>query len=128
MHRTGATFADAATEFLRYVAESRQRDPVTVGDYRGVINGYLLEAFGDRPLESITPDEIERYRDRLLTEGRLSNRTIVRHLTVLHGIFKRAKRAFGLAENPASAELVERPRWSTPVSSTPTTGRRSNCS
>jgi integrase len=34
----------------------------------------------------------------------------VRHLTVLNGIFKRAKRAYGLADNPASADLVERPR------------------
>jgi integrase len=35
---------------------------------------------------------------------------IVRHLTVLHGIFKRAKRAYGLERNPASADLVERPK------------------
>jgi integrase len=28
---------------------------------------------------------------------------------VLHGIFRRAKRAYGLAENPAAADLVERP-------------------
>jgi len=40
----------------------------------------------------------------------LSNRVIVRHLTVLHGIFKRAKRAYGLERNPASADLVERPQ------------------
>jgi integrase len=31
-------------------------------------------------------------------------------LTVLHGIFKRAKRVYGLRENPASADLVERPK------------------
>jgi hypothetical protein len=35
---------------------------------------------------------------------------IVRHLTVLHGIFKRAKRVWGLASNPTSADLVERPK------------------
>ena len=29
---------------------------------------------------------------------------------MLHGIFKRAKRVWGLASNPASAELVERPK------------------
>ncbi len=42
----------------------------------------------------------------------MSNRTIVRHLTVLHGIFKRARRVWQLPSNPASAELVERPRVS----------------
>jgi integrase len=108
---SGATFADAAREYLRYVGEVRQIDAATLADYRGVIDGYLMDAFGaGAALESITPETIERYRDRLLDAGKLSNRTIVRHLTVLHGIFKRAKRAFGLRENPATAELVERPR------------------
>lgn len=46
----------------------------------------------------------------MIAEGRLSNRVIVRHLTVLHGIFKRAARVWGLNRNPASADLVERPR------------------
>lgn len=107
----GATFGDAAAEYLRYVGEVRQIDPSTLADYRGVIDGYLLKEFGaDTPLDTITPEPIEAYRDRLMAAGRLSNRTIVRHLTVLHGIFKRAARAFGLVGNPASAELVERPR------------------
>jgi site-specific recombinase XerD len=53
---------------------------------------------------------VEAYNERLIAEGRLSNCVIVRHLTVLHGIFKRAGRVWGLARNPASADLVERPR------------------
>lgn len=110
MHSTGVTFADAAAEFLRFVSESRQRDAVTVRDYKGVIEGYLLPTFGEQALDAITADAIEAYRDRLLFDGRLSARTIVRHLTVLHGIFKRAKRVYGLSHNPAAAELVERPQ------------------
>lgn len=105
----GVTFADAAAEFLRYVANVRQREPGTVGDYRSVIDGYLLAAFGARQVDEITADMIDAYKERLLAEGRLSNRTIVRHLTVLHGIFKRAARVWGLDRNPASADLVERP-------------------
>ena len=35
---------------------------------------------------------------------------VVRHLAVLHGIFKRAGRVWGLERNPASADLVERPK------------------
>jgi integrase len=107
---TGATFADAAAEFLRYVAEVRQIDAGTLADYRGVTEGYLEPEFGERPVETITPDDIDTYKERLLAEGRLSNRTIVRHLTVLHGIFKRAKRKWDLPSNPASADLVERPK------------------
>lgn len=114
--RTGATFRDAAAEFLRYVEDVRQIDADTVADYRGVIDGYLLEEFGDTPVEAVTADAIDAYKEKLLAgklpEGkrRLSNRTIVRHLTVLHGIFRRAKRVWGLKENPASADLVERPK------------------
>lgn len=49
-------------------------------------------------------------KERLIAEGKLSSRSIVRHLTVMHGIFKRAKRVWGLSENPAGADLVERPK------------------
>src|SRR5829696_1367503 len=107
MTKTGATFRDAAAEFIRYLEQNRQIDATTIKDYQGVIDGFLLAEFGDQPLEAITPDGIDAYKGCLLAEGRLSNRTIVRHLVVLHGVFKRAKRVYGLAENPASAELVE---------------------
>jgi integrase len=110
VRKTGATFADAAHEFLRYVEKVRQVDAVTVADYRGVVERHLLAEFGDQPLERVTPDAIDTYKERLIGEGKLSNRTIVRHLTVLHGIFKRAKRVWGLRDNPASADLVERPK------------------
>jgi integrase len=75
-----------------------------------VIDGYLNHEFGDQPIDAITPDLIDAYKERLIAEGRLSARVIVRHLTVLHGIFKRAARAYGLERNPASADLVERPQ------------------
>lgn len=105
-----ATFRDAAAEYLRYVGEVRKIDARTLDDYRGVVDRYLLEEFGDRPIEAITADDIDSYKEARIKEGKLSNRTIVRHLTVLHGIFKRAKRVWGLGENPASADLVERPK------------------
>jgi integrase len=106
----GVTFEDAAREYLRFVGDVRQIDAKTLGDYRGVVEGYLLEEFGPLQLETVTPDLVDAYKERLIAERKLSNRTIVRHLTVLHGIFKRAKRVWGLADNPASADLVERPK------------------
>jgi integrase len=126
MHKTGATFADAAAEYLRYIEVDRERDPATIRDYKGVVFGYLIPRFGEQPIESITHREIAAYRDALKEigkalrkmpegkeqrEGKLSNRTIVRHLTVLHSIFKRARQMWdGLPSNPAAAELVERPQ------------------
>ena len=107
---SGATFADAAIEYLRFVEQVRRIDSVTVKDYRGVIDGYLTPAFGDQPIDAITPDLIDAYKEKLIVEQPLSNQVIVRHLTVLHGVFKRAGRVWGLARNPAAADLVERPK------------------
>jgi integrase len=104
------TFEQASDEYLRYVEHVRQIDIATVKDYRGVIDGYLRAESGALLIDAITPDLIDAYKERLIAEGRLSARVIVRHLTVLHGIFKRAGRAYGLKRNPASADLVERPR------------------
>ncbi len=47
-------------------------------------------------------------RDELLATD-LSARTVVRHLTVAHGVFRYAMRRHGLTSNPASADLVDRP-------------------
>jgi integrase len=108
--QANVTFADAAAEYLRYVGDVRRIDSKTLADYRGVVEGYLLDEFGELALGAITPDLIDAYKERLIRAGKLSNRTIVRHLTVLNGIFKRAKRAYGLADNPAGADVVERPK------------------
>lgn len=54
MVRTGATFADAAAEFMRYAEHDRALKPSTLRGYRSIIDAYLLPAFGDRPVEQIT--------------------------------------------------------------------------
>ena len=59
--RTGATFADAAAEYLRYIEVDRGRKATTVQDYRSVIETHLLPAFGDMRLEDITAPMIERW-------------------------------------------------------------------
>lgn len=46
---TGATFADAAAEYLRYVEHDREPKPWTLRGYRSAINARLLPApHGDR--------------------------------------------------------------------------------
>jgi integrase len=95
--RSGATFADGAAEWLRFIEEDRARKPSTIADYRSALNVHLLQAFGDRPLESITREDIERWR-RDLTG--LSNRSKNKLLIQLHGIFRRAGTVYGLAANP----------------------------
>jgi integrase len=97
MLRTGATFADAAAEWLRFIEEDRARKPSTLNDYRSALKAHLLPAFGPEPLESITPEQIDAWR-RGLTG--LSNRSKNKLLIQLHGIFRRAQMVWGLEANP----------------------------
>ena len=100
--RTGATFADAAAEWLRYVEHDRKRRPSTVRDYRNTINGRLNPEFGGQPIEAIDSDRIDGWRAELVAAGGLSARTINKMLVILHGIFRRAMRVYGLPSNPVA--------------------------
>jgi hypothetical protein len=116
MVRTGATFAMAAEGWLRFVETDRQRKRSTVRGYRSIVRSRLLPAFGDRPLEQINAREIERWRSDLAAERRLANASINRFLIALHGIFERARRVWGLKENPLRDvdRQPARPRVDTP--------------
>ncbi len=107
MVQTGATFADAAAEWLRYVEHERACKPSTVADYTMMVDR-LNAPFGELRLEDITPQAIERWKSDAMTRRGLSARTVQKYLVVLHGIFKRAMRVYGLPRNPAAE--VERPR------------------
>ncbi len=98
MRSNHATFAAAAEEWLRFIAQDRERKPSTLRDYRSALNAHLLPAFGDRELESITVGDIESWRRSL--DGGLSNRTKNKLLIQLHGIFRRAQQVHGLDANP----------------------------
>jgi integrase len=99
MVRTGATFADAAAEWLRFIEEDRERKPSTIKDYRSVLNSHLLPAFGSMKLEEVTPAVIERWRRTL---AGLSSRSKNKLLVLLHGIFRRAQHVYGLSVNPVA--------------------------
>lgn len=104
---SGKTFGDAVAEWLRYTEVDRSRAESTVRDYRNTANGTLLPAFGkDTPLEAIDQDRLDAYRQRLLTEAKVSRRTVQKTMVLLHGIFKRARQLRWIRENPA--ENVER--------------------
>jgi integrase len=79
-----------------------------LSDYRSVRRA-LEEEFGaDTRVASISTEDIDDYRERMLGEGQLSRRTIQKNLVILHGILKRAKRKEWIAANPAEdAERVQ---------------------
>ena len=103
MVRTGATFADAAAEFLRYIEHDRRRKPSTLAGYRALIRSQLLPAFGEVPLESITTPMVERW------VGSVQRSADTRRLALvlLHGILRRAMKVWGLPFNAAAN--VEKP-------------------
>jgi hypothetical protein len=92
MVRAGGTFADACAEFLRYAEHDRGCKPSTLRDYRSNLSAYLLPAFVEESLESITPAAIDRWRGSITG---LSNRRKDKLLVVMHGVFRRARHVWG---------------------------------
>ena len=100
---TGATFADAAAEWLRYVEHDRACKPSTLRDYRSVVDAHLLPEFRQVPLEDISTEMVEAWRASFGAgrEKPLTNRTRNKALTILGGIMERARKVYGLPTNPA---------------------------
>ena len=102
--RTGVTLEEAAAEWLRYIEHDRERKPSTVAGYRALVRSQLLPAFGDLPIESVTTPVIERW----IAGIERSSSTRTKLLVMLHGIFARARKVYGLPANPVAD--VEKPR------------------
>ena len=102
--RTGATFADAAAEYLRYIEHDRGRKPSTVRGYRSAIEAHLLPAFGSAPIEDVTTRDIEQWIASFDGSPRSRNKLLIE----LHGILARAKKVYGLPTN-AAAEVEKFP-------------------
>jgi integrase len=103
MVQTGVTFSDAAEEWMRYIEHDRGRKPSTIAGYRAILRSQLLPAFGSLPVESIMTPMIE---DWIAGVDRAAS-TRTKALVLLHGIFKRARRVYGLPVNPVAD--VEKP-------------------
>ncbi len=97
MVQTGATFADAAAEWLRYVEQDRLRKPSTIATYRSLLDTHILPEFDTLRLESVMPTMIERWIGSI--DRTPATRTKL--LAMMHGIFKRAIKVWGLPFNPA---------------------------
>jgi integrase len=98
MVRTGATFADAAAEYLRYIEHDRGRKPSTVRGHRSAIEAHLLPVFGAMPVEDVTTEAIERWMTGFEGSPRSRNKLLIQ----LHGILGRARKAYGLTSNAAA--------------------------
>ena len=107
MVRTGATFADAAGEYLRYIEHDRGRKPSTVRGYRSAIAAHLLSASGSLAVEEVSTEAIERWIAGYDGSVRSRNKLLIE----IHGILGRAKKVYGLRENAAAGvEKFQAPR------------------
>ena len=106
------SFGEACDAWLAYIEHEKARRPSTVRDYRNAVRCYLVPEFGaDTLLRTIDTRRIDAYRERLLTEGELSRRTVQKILVQLYSILKRSKRKGWIEVNPAEdAERVTVPR------------------
>jgi integrase len=100
MVRTGATFAQASHEWLRWQEFDRQRKRSTLDDYRSAVRVHFDPAFEHLRLEEITPRLVDQWRRALIEERGLSNRSVNKLLVLLHGVLERARKVWGLHENP----------------------------
>jgi len=95
--RTGATFADACAEYLRYIEHDRGRKPSTVRGYRSAIAAHLLPVFGSMAIEAVTTEEIEQWIAGYEGSARSRNKLLIQ----LHGILERARKVYRLPGNAA---------------------------
>ncbi|MGH2964773.1 MAG: tyrosine-type recombinase/integrase [Solirubrobacterales bacterium] len=107
IHRTGATFADASAEWLRYSEQERDVKRSTLVDYKLVVRK-LDEAMGEVTLEDLTTERLEQWRSKWVEERRPSNRTQQKYIVILGAIMGRAKRVWNLPANPV--DNLERPK------------------
>lgn len=101
--KTGATFAEAAAEWLRYIEHDRARKPSTISGYQTILRAHLLPTFGEMPIEEITTEMIETW----LASIDRAPATRAKALVLMHGIFERARKLHRLPANPAAD--VEKP-------------------
>ncbi len=106
MVRTGATFADAVAEYMRWIEHDRCRKPTTIRGYESIMRAHLLPAFGEVRVEDLTSEQVEVWSAELAARG-LANATRLRILTCLFGVMQRAKRVWKLPRNPIAD--VEKP-------------------
>jgi integrase len=100
--RAGATFRDAAEYWYVHRAAQHGWKPSTRRDYRSALDRHLLPAFGDHPLEDITTDVIQEWRDSGIADKKIPTRTAAKLVTIIGGVYEQARKMYKLtAPNPA---------------------------
>jgi integrase len=95
------TFAQVCEEWLQHGERERRLKPSTLIDYRAAVSARLIPALGFLPVDQVTPQLLEAWRDPLLDEATISHRTINKLLMIVGAALERARRRGLIDDNPA---------------------------
>ena len=94
------TVADAYIASLEARIEAGDFRASTLRSYRNIIKRDLRPEWGERPIGTITREEVAAYRTRLTKRG-LAAGTMNQHRAIVRGMFALAVRSYALEESPA---------------------------
>jgi len=100
------TVESVGERYIEHVRGYREAKPSTLQDYDAILR-QAVEHFGAKPVDRITPDEVDAYRDAKIAAGR-ATKTVSNHLVFLGGLFGFAVKRQWASTNPV--EAVDRPR------------------
>ncbi len=99
-------FSKFAEKWLSY--KEPQLKPTTIKSYSEMVNQHIAPYFKERKLHRITQHDIDEYVAFKTKEGKLKNRTIGYHVTILKMMLKRAVIWEYIRVNPA--QYTEKPK------------------
>ena len=104
--RERVSVAEAGELLIAHLA-TLGRKPSTLQNYESYLRIHLAPFFGKRPLDRITPGQIQRFIAVKIASGR-SPKSVMNWVGFLHSIFAFAKRRDLASSNPC--KLVDKPR------------------
>jgi integrase len=106
--RTGISFAEVANDWYERGRFERDWSASTQVDYRSVLDTHLIKAFGRKRVETITTEDVQKWRDKFARETDAdgeplrARKTINKIVTQLHAVFEHAIDRYGLLINPVA--------------------------
>ncbi|MBI4381404.1 MAG: site-specific integrase [candidate division NC10 bacterium] len=97
LRKRSLLFDEAAKDWLAYAKANKRSYNMDVTRSRR-----LLLAFGGKPVETLTPQDVERFKANLKAEG-WADATVNRHLALLKSMFNFAMRNGKIERSPAKA-------------------------
>lgn len=94
------TFKECWEKWIE-IKQGQERSPCTIDNYKRLAKNRLIPYFGAKPINQITPDDIQIYFNSIM---HLSKSYSTQSKAVLRGIFDRAERMGYISKNPMRFE------------------------